>query len=191
MNYSSVSDIDPSDLSPLNASLWLVEANKTLDLVYLCTIMPISLVGFVLNLISFVAIKKIRFQKMFFKSILKTYALVSLSCCLVMASDSLAYMPSLLSFEPKLAELLFIYRCKYIDWIAITLNFYIHVLDIVLLFERMSNFVKKLKNYSCVHSNRVCFIYFCLCVSVNLPSLFFFTVQNFGTSLNQTNSTLG
>ena len=142
-----------------------------LDYLFIYFIVPIGIIGFVLNLIIFIAFLKINFiKKPILKSYFIIYTFVSFTVCANSVWYSLTRAPR---FFPDFAYnyLTAFVRCKLLA-VGITLNFFSNILDCFILCERLSNINDKFKKILNFNSYYVCLIVFILANLINIPQYY-------------------
>jgi hypothetical protein len=149
-------------------STWL------LDSLYIFLIAPLNFVGFILNLASLHAFTVIKFHRPVLKSYLKIYTFISALCCFIGIFNFVSRSPRYTNVV--YTRLAGIYSCKILQLIA---SFYLfaNILDCLILFERLSNFVKKFKKFSSYDTTNVSILIYLFCFLVSLPFMLTFSIK--------------
>ena len=154
-----------------------------LDSLFYYLILPLGIIGSVLNLISFVGFLKINLRQSALKQYLIIYTLCSFFVCCIIIWFSFSRLP--VHFDFAISYPMGFCRCKFIS-VAITLNFMNNVLDCIILLERVSNFNGNYKKIFEINPYLICVGVFLLTSFVNSPHFFVFDVraeQEFGLFL--------
>ncbi len=146
---------------------------------YLFMMLPWSIINIFLNIITFYILNKIELKPNTKK--LYTYLKIYVICCIIM---SLGGTTIFISFSPRyvsfglgfIARLL---RCQINSFILMLLHFYAYILDILIIFERLSqfswysssSFIKRNSPY------KIAFFAFIFCTIVNMPSMFWHSIK--------------
>jgi hypothetical protein len=171
MNLTELSEMEKKEIFLIRlGSTW------TLDSLYVYMNTPFGFLAFILNVLSFITLRKINFKSKNLKIYLLAY-----SICLL--TPSFFTMFSLFSHAPRYINFSFnyfigIYRCKLIYWISPSFYFFIRNIDCLILLERISYFVPKLKQISSHNAYNVCFVIFFLSFIINLPYYFYLNIRN-------------
>lgn len=147
----------------------------TLDTLFLYLSVPLALIGLILNTLSYLIFKEIKFQKKQFKIYIKMYTLFSMLICILNVFNSIVSIPRYFDFILTYAASW--YRCRISTWFSITLYYYTNVIDCVLLLERISNITNYplIKSFFKINSYLICFVLFIICNLTNIISYFFVT----------------
>jgi hypothetical protein len=138
-----------------------------IDSIYLFFITPISMIGFVLNLINMLVITKIRLKTILYKYLL-FYCVNSAFICLLGSISSYIYSPRYLGvFSDFFARF---YYCVAVQSVASSLYFFSSLLDILINFERLSLFVPKLVKYAKINAYLVITLTLLISIIFNLPT---------------------
>lgn len=142
---------------------------KHLDGYYLYLITSISMIGCVLNLISFRIILFIKERELqLYYNYLKVYCLISSIICAIYMFSFLPYAPRYHNFY--LSYFTRFYRTYLNGHFGITLYFVVNCLDVLLATERFWILKNKLKNYNHVKFAKIIIFIFLACFFINLPS---------------------
>ena len=151
----------------------------TLDSLFVYLNLPIAILGFVLNLISFRTFSKMKFRrKKIYHSYLKVYTFTSSLSCFLAIFTFLIAAPRYFSFA--LTSLASFYKCVLGVWISTSLYYFLSVLDCLLLLERISNLTNniRIKSFFNYDSWIVCSCLFVICNLINSPSFFVASPRN-------------
>jgi hypothetical protein len=167
MDYISAFNSTGSQINELFylklGSIW------TLDSLYLCFLLPLALTGFVLNSLSFLAFLKIHFSKQMLKTYFSTYSLTSLTICLLVCFYAFSRIPRF--SDISLSPFFSFCRCKIISF-CLTFQFFLNVLDCIILGERCSNFNRHFDPFFRINSHVICLVVLLACSIINLPIFF-------------------
>ena len=146
-------------------STWLYDSS------YLFLIVPLGLIGAVLNCISFFVFLKKDLRCLHLYQYFQVYALTSVVLSLVL-SGSFLHSPRFL-FELSISKSARVYKCLIeASYVLPLCLFYSNALNILLNIERASSFTEKLKYFKNVSPYSACFCLFVVCVVINLPMYF-------------------
>jgi hypothetical protein len=137
-----------------------------LDSIYLYYLIPLSMIGLILNLISFITFVNINFKKKILRHYLIIYSLDGIIGC----SFAIWYCLSRLSgkYESLLTYSMFLIRCKLIG-IGIASFFHANLLDCIILCERISYFNSKFNRILKYNPYLMSFFLLIFVNFVNLP----------------------
>ena len=144
-------------------------STKTLDYLNLILGTNLHLIGFIFNLISFQAFRKIKFSNNILKCYLKIYTFSSMVSCFFFTFSFISKTPRIIP-NLSLTYWASFYRCKILPW-NLTLYFFINTLDCLILFERISFFKSKLKKYVLKNPYIVCLVMFIFCNIFNFTNV--------------------
>jgi hypothetical protein len=85
------------------------------------------------------------------------------------------------------------YRCYLTSFLAVTIDYHSNIINIIILFDRLSIFIKKLKVFKNLNPLIISILTLLLCTSINLPSLFRYQINldlDLSNSSNRTNQTM-
>ena len=150
-----------------------IGSSWTLDGLFLYLNTPLSMIGFILNFLSYFIIYRIKQKtRKILYSYLTNYTLFSMTICLLNA------LLSVLS-SPRYFDFIFTYsasfiKCNILLWANTSNYFILNVMDCILQLERLTittnyNFVKK---FFKLNHNFVCFCVILACCLINLSSYF-------------------
>jgi hypothetical protein len=151
----------------------------TLDSLYVYLHLPLAMLGFVLNLISFRTFSNMKLrQKRSYYSYLKVYTFNSCLVCFLSIFTFLFAAPRYFSFA--LTSLASFYKCVISVWLSTLVYFFLNVLDCLLLLERISNLTnsRRIKSFFKYDPWLICFCIFLICNLINLPSFFIARSRN-------------
>jgi hypothetical protein len=133
-----------------------------------------NLIGFLLNMASLHAFSVIKFHRPVLKSYLKIYSFISAICCFIGIFNFVSRSPRYTNVV--YTRLAGIYSCKILQLIS---SFYLfaNILDCLILFERLSNFVKRFKKFSTYDTTCVSFLVYLICFFVSLPFMLTFSIK--------------
>jgi hypothetical protein len=152
-------------------STWL------LDGLFIYVSSPIAFIGFLLNLLSFAILLRIKIKSTKLYKYLKVYSLNSSLICLILIFGFVGLSPRYFPFFNHYLSKF--YRCKIFGFIFTTLYFFANVLDIIVAVDRLSIFIKKLdKKFDSVKPYFICLIAFCVCFIINFPVLKTYRILN-------------
>jgi hypothetical protein len=172
MNQSENSNISNFVLVLDEAFYLQIGSTWTFDSIYLFVFTPLGLSAFILNLVSFFILNRIIINQTKLYKYLKVYSLNSCLISLILAFLFLCYSSRYFEFlrEP-LGKW---YECRIVAYGLISLYFVYNLLDILIVFIRLSIFIPKLKF---LEETKPYFLSFFLCLfsfSINLPIIFMF-----------------
>jgi len=146
---------------------------------WVCAFFPISVIGFFLNLLSFII-----FCKKEFNIKLYTYFRVLTFTSIIIMLVALPYpfsMSKRLGFINNFAYQA--WQCYFYIPIVNTLFYYANVIEIIIQIDRLATFKLKLKAiYAKIKPHFLCIISFCICLIINFP--YFFVFEPVEISLN-------
>jgi hypothetical protein len=165
-----------------------IGSNWTTDSINLFLIVPLSSICLLINFICSIVFLNLKFCKQNYNkpfkqppSIYDYFKINSFNSCLF----SLIMLFSLVTFAPRYIHLSTsyfskFYRCIIINYLGISLYSFGNFIDIIIGFERLSIFSKRLKKLS-LHfrsSYKLCFILFLFCLIINLPAYFWYYIPS-------------
>nr|QVK45825.1 G protein-coupled receptor [Proales similis] len=162
----TVSRLSLDEMLVLYGSSWFS------DIMWVFIYMPASAIGCVLNLINFLV-----FSRKEFSIKLYTYFKLMTLCCCIFCFISIWYPLAMTKrfFLGKDTHLGAIYICHVYIPICNLLFYFITVLDILILIDRLATFIPKLKSvYNKQSANRLCLIAFLICLALDFPYFFVF-----------------
>lgn len=146
---------------------------------YLYLVLPWCILNFFLNVFTFVTLRQIKVTKN--TKNLYIYLKVYVICCAIM---SLGGSTMFISFSPRYVPFGISYfarllRCQINLFIFILFHFYAYILDIFIIFERLSQFSWRSKSslISKYSPYTICLMGFIFCTIVNMPSSFWFNIE--------------
>jgi hypothetical protein len=158
-------------------STWL------LDSLFFYVSSPIAFIGFLLNLLSFAILCKIKIKSTKLYKYLRVYSINSSFICFILMFGFVGLSPRLFPFFNHYLSKF--YRCKLIGFIFTTIYCFGNVLDIIIALDRLSIFIKKLdKNFNHARPYYICLISFFICFLVNFPVLLSYKILNDEEFLN-------
>ena len=169
--------INNSKISIINDNFYVrMGSTWILDSIYLFFIMPLGLIGLVLNTFSLYVILKININIPIYRY-LKIYCLnSSLICFLAIFSF---YGNFTIRFTGIKTDLFArIYRCFIVNYVATSLYFYGNMLDIVIVIDRLSIFVNFFKKLSKINPLNISIFLAIICFTINLPTFFRFRLKS-------------
>lgn len=153
----------------------LIGSSKIFDGLYAYLFFPTSFIGFILNLVNFFILRRIKEKTTCLYKYLKVYVINSCLINLIFSSMTLfnciRYFPLAFSYEARIISIfLFGYVCN-------TLYFFGNTLDILIAIERLAIFKKQLKRLTKHNSPYlICFCILIICIFINIPP--FLSVYN-------------
>ena len=174
MNNSNSSTIDLN----VRKEYLLLQIGSTwlLDSLHLYMVTFFGFIGFTLNMLSFWAFYKIKFQKQILKTYMKAYTLNASICCLFIMFDFTARSPRYVE-TITFSVVGGFFRCKSTQIVA-ALYFFGNILDCIILLERLSNFVRSLQKFSSFNPWHVITISFCTCTLISMPFFFDYDIRS-------------
>jgi hypothetical protein len=170
MNFSNISsaiNIDETLYMKIGSS-WL------LDSLHIFSLPIVGLAGFILNILSLITMLKINIKDTKLYDYLKVYTLVGCLLCLVCSTTFISYSARYFdNFRYSFSRL---HRCILLPIILSSLYFITNVLDILIEIDRLSIFIDKLKVFTKPSAYLVSIIVIFVCVSINLPSAWFYYI---------------
>jgi hypothetical protein len=157
-----------------------IGSSWTLDLLNMAIIPPIGFIGFILNIICFGVLFKIKVKTNNGNNIklyqyLKIYTLISSLICLIMGFYWATYSPRF--YKYSLSYLSKFYRCRVIGYGLLSLYFFNNTLDILIGLDRISIFLTlvKMDKFRKLNPYYLCsfLVLACFCIS----SSFIFTFE--------------
>ena len=147
-----------------------------LDSFHLFVILPLGLIGFVWNIYNFIIFFKINIKQTKLYSYLKVYSINSSLLCLIVSSTFISFSPRYLNiFKYYFSR---IHRCFLLSYTVSTLYFIGNMLDIIIVFDRLSIFVKKFKTITQLRCRFTIGLIICISLIINLPTLFNYYVKS-------------
>jgi hypothetical protein len=138
---------------------------------WLVVYFPVAFIGTLLNLVNFIVFSKKEFNIKLY-TYFRHVSFFSMICCLV---SSIYPFSVAKIFETSNYEFT-AWQCYFYIPVGITFYYYVSVLDIIILIDRLSTFVPKLKSiYSKVQANKICII--CLIITITIQFPYFFVFQ--------------
>ena len=168
-------------------STWIIDST------YLFLIFPVAIIGTLLNILClYIISQKIDKNKhnITHYGFLKVYFLNSIFVCSI-GFYAFSYSPRFIGIMIDYFSKFF--RCYLTSFLAVTIDYHCNVINIIILFGRLSIFIKKLKVFKNLNPLVITILTFFLCTSINLPSLFRYQINNDfdpRTSSNRTNQTI-
>lgn len=145
-------------------SLWI------LDSIYLFVILPLGLVGFILNLLSFYILNHKEFDKVSIYGYFRVITINSTLLCLIQSTLFVSLTYRYFEFA-NTYEAHFYATMVYIP-VSNVFLLYGSLLDICISIERSSIFYVKLKKLSKFNPNNVCLIFLVISILIGLPYFF-------------------
>lgn len=160
-------------------------SSSTIDSFYLFIISPIGFIGFILNLICFIILVcQSRSTNANIIKYLQIYSLNSCILCLLYGFMFITQSPRFFSII-AFSDIGKLYRCKIFGYLSMTLYFFGNMLNILIVFDRLSVFLnEKLYNFNAKRSYTKCIIIFLMCIIINSPILISFKNENMINSTN-------
>ena len=149
MNKSSTAvESNMSQSAILELFYTKIGSSWLLDSLYLYLVIPLTVIGFLLNLLSFLVFFNLNVRKTLINKYLMFYTLCSCLILLNVLIDALSRIPrySSVAFDP----FIIFHRCVLSNF-GFAFVFFISILDIFILFERLTHFKAELKSYLKVH----------------------------------------
>ena len=141
------------------------------------TLIPIGLIGFILNAISLIIFTKIKVKQTKMYSYLFLYTLFnSLLGSIMIMSASLPYSSryfGLISFN----IIVRIIRCRLLNYIGSSQYLWANIIDILLALDRLSTFIKSIKVINQYSPVKIVFILLISSHLINLPMFFWYQTQ--------------
>jgi hypothetical protein len=146
------------------------------DSFYMFLILPLALFSFVTSFVTFCVFMKRDFNKMLLYKYLRVFTLNNTMLSLIGSLCFITYCQRYVPFGSTLIPR--IYRCKITNYVLNTLYFYGNILDVVIVFERLSKFDKRVESFVNYSPNKLSFILFLTCLTINFPMYFVYTVKS-------------
>ena len=146
-----------------------IGSNWILDIIYLIVLTPLSFISCFLNLFSIFILSKIKIKQTKLYKLLMVYCLNSFIISFLFAFIFTGYSPRLFEYFYLFIR---IYRCRIMVYVAICLYLFSNILDILIAFERLSAFVKKLTRFRHIKPYLVSLIILILCFLINISTIF-------------------
>ena len=141
------------------------------DSLYFFLIVPMGIVGVLLNCISFVIFLKKGLRELNFYKYFQVYALTGVVLSLIL-SFSFMHSPHFL-FEISISMYSRIFKCLIeASYVLPLFLFFSNALNILLNIERASSFSENLKSFKRISPYSACFCLFMICAVINLPMYF-------------------
>ena len=145
-------------------STWII------DSVYLAVISPIGFIGFLLNLLCFFVLLKIKIKETNVYEYLKIYSLNSSLICLTFGFLFLSHSPRYFNdFNNYYVK---IFKCRIFGYGTISLYFFNNLLDILIILDRISIFKANLRLLCLNKPYILCSTLFIACFAINLCYFF-------------------
>ena len=146
-----------------------IRSSYTTDMLILCVIVPMGILGTIFNTICLIIFMKKSFKKI---GLFKYLIVYTASCIIVAFSQIFFFYFSAYQFY-DLAMTYFgrIFKC-YIAASSVTpfFFFYGNVIDVLINFERAINFSYKLQRIKQISPYKICFVAFIVCLFINIPN---------------------
>lgn len=167
---------------------FLIKTGNTwiLETIYLYTVSPVGVVAIVLNIISLATLLKFKNVNTSQYKYLKIFTLNSLFLSMMIFFFIFTHIPRYDSFS--LTYFARFYRCVIMINVANMLNFYEGVLNILIILERMSNFVLKFKKLTRIPPYIASGVFLIVCILICLPTFKLSTVKSQDDFLNTINN---
>ena len=147
-----------------------IGSTLAIDTLYLMVISPMGFIGFILNIISFGVLYKVKIKETKLYEYLKIYSLNSSLICLsfgfLFSSHSPRFFPDFTDYLVK------IFKCRIFAYGMISLYFFNNLLDILIILDRVSIFTAKLNRLNSIKPYVLSLILILACFLINL-SLYF------------------
>jgi hypothetical protein len=175
MNQSKPSELNETlNQTYLSKEFWLIQVGSTwfLDSINIFVVIPISVIGFFLNILTF----KILLKNQFFQSkifdYMRVYTMGSLIMCLLSAPffvfETYRFFDFTNSYETNA------FGCYFLIPTQSALSFFNGLLCIAINLERVINFMPTLDKFKNVSFSKICALIFSLTVVINLPYYFIY-----------------
>ena len=166
-----------------NYELFLIQIGSTwtLDTLFLILI-PISIVGFVLNSISLFVLFKINIKDTRLYLFLRVYTFNSVLICLLSSTSFIPFVPRYVNISNSYVSRF--YRCVLMSFGGSTLFLYSNLIEILINLERLSIFKTYYKNFTNKFSPIVLLIIFISSNLINTPFLFWYYAKSDQEFLN-------
>jgi len=155
-----------------------IGSNWFIDSFYLFILTPLSLIGVILNIINVLVLTKIIKND---KNFIKLFILLRIYCF----NSILVNMIGIFLFlhAPRYIgiwtnHLIRVYRCIISNYFFSSLYFFGNVLEIIILHDRLTIFIPKIEICHKIRPSIKCLLAFFLCVLIDLPTFFRFTIKN-------------
>jgi hypothetical protein len=150
-----------------------VGSNWVTDTIYVAVISPMGFIGFMLNLLSFGILMRIKIKETKLYDYLKIYSLSSSLICLI-CGFLFTYAPRyFLDFTNYLAK---VFKCRIFGYGVLSLYFFNNLLDILIILDRVSIFVTRFNRFRSVKPYILCPILFVSCFVINSSFIFTFEI---------------
>lgn len=165
-----------NDTLDLN-EMFLIKIGSTwvLDTLYLYVLTTFSMIGIVLNIINLIVLCNKNIGQIRLYDYLKFYSLNSLIITIITSLGFYSHVPRY--FEESLSQFSRISRC-YGAHFGLTFFFYGNVLNILIIFERMSLYHINMKIFSTLNPYKVCVFSFFVCCLINWPTLLQYSIKS-------------
>jgi hypothetical protein len=158
-----------TNMSYLNSKLLFnIRSTYLIDSLRLYFIVPMAIIGTLLNSTSFFILSTKSFKKFKIFKLMKIYNLISLLMTFGTVFFFL-YTPHVL-FELSISEIGRFYTCNFSNWILLLFYFYGNCLDMLMNLERALNYSNGYQNLKKISTYLICFIVLIICIIINLPS---------------------
>jgi hypothetical protein len=170
MNQSENSTISNFVLVLDEAFFLHIGSTWTIDSIYLFVFPPLALSAFILNLISFFVLNKIKINQTKLYKYLKVYSLNMCLISLILSVLFLCFSPRYFGFFREPLGKWF--QCRIFAYGLFSLYSFCNVLDFVIVSIRLSIFIPKLKFVEKYKPYILSFALFLCCFLINAPILF-------------------
>jgi hypothetical protein len=172
IDYLKISlEMNKTDEEKLEILLYKLGSTWILDSIYLFLIVPLSIIGFLLNIISFILINKIVKNKS--NQILFEYmricSLNGVLACFI-GFFGFLYAPRYNGIKLDLFSRFF--RCIIVNFVLPTIYFFENILNIIILHDRLSIFIKRIVLFKKRSPWIESVIVLIFCTIINSPILF-------------------
>lgn len=171
----------------LTKNEWLELFGSSLirDSIRLFLILPINVFGFLLNILSLFVFCKLKLRKLPLYTYLKFYTFNSITVHLMQifytASHSKKYFE--FSYASIISPMIACY--VYVPLVNLTV-FYASLIDILIILDRISLFIKKLKNIFIFSAFKTCIVLYIVCMVINSQYIFEFYPTFMDINLSET-----
>ena len=141
---------------------------------------PVGALSILLNLLNFIAFMKMNHNNNnnHQQSNLNRYFRVYTFICLLGCFIAMFYLSTSAHYlKYRYSYFVSLYRCVISQYLT-TIIFYAHVLECIIMVERLSFFKQTFKVFAKIDPYKLCLIAFIICNLINLPYMFYYTIRS-------------
>ena len=154
-----------------------IASTLILDSLYLYFLTPFGIITLISNITCFIIIQrhKLNAKKTCFYKYIKVYQINNIVMSLLITCTFFSFSPRHLPDYISFGYLAKVLRCKINPYVLNSLTYFTDLLDIIIVLDRISIFLKKIKQVNSCYKS--CLIGFLIALFISLPSIFWYNTR--------------